>query len=378
MSALEQQPATVPLRWSSVRDCPRKAVYEATGAPRRDRTLTEERILHRGRAIGREFAIFLAAQERAKGRQPWRIFVASGVIGEWPRRYLTSDRAKAAFIVEEAVPWPLGILHPDIRVVETNTIVEVLSSAHASEAMIHSKKLQLVGQIEYTGAAGGAVVVVDPSNLSDEIFPLARSSKAYAELVDEMRARVATVQSWVDTGEIPTRVCSRPGDARSHFCLHAEHCFQGWEPPPPDLVLGSPDAIAVAGDVYRAKQVELEHKKTYDTAVSERKEKEQRLAQVIDLARESGIPKKIRIGALEVNRIEVADHQELALKKARGAGAWTDEHDEEFAQFLELRGGHVRYGIDRVGDQPIAPAPAVADVFGSVAPWTDADLGGDT
>jgi hypothetical protein len=364
VSALEQQ-TTPMLRWSSVRDCPRKAVYEATGAPARERTLNEERTLYRGKSVGREFAIFLAARERAKGKQPWRIFVASGVIGEWPRRYLTSDRAKAAFIVEEAVPWPLGILHPDIRVVETNTIVEVLSSAHASETYVHSKMLQLVGQIEYTGANGGAVVVVDPTNLSDEIFPLAKTSKLYGELLEEMRDRVAQVQAWADTSAVPDRVCGRPNDAHGHFCLHAEHCFQGWTPPPPDLVLSTEDAIRTATDVYQAKQAELALKKTYDTAVAERKEKEQRLAQIVELAQDGGAPKKVRVGAIEVNRIAVSDHEDFSLKKARAAGMWTDAHDELFAQFLEWKGGHVRWGIDRVGDQPLVPV----DTFGDKAPF---------
>lgn len=351
MSALEQQPVPQ-LRWSSVRDCPRKAIYEATAAPHRERTLQEERWLYRGKAVGREFAVFLSAQERAKGK-PWRIYVASGVKGEWPRRYVTHDRSKAGFIVEEAVSWPLGILHPDIRVVETNTIVEVLSSAHASDAYVASKMLQLVGQIEYTGAAGGAVVVVDPASMADEIFPIARSSATYSALVDEMRARVADVQSWADTGAIPPRVCEKPGDARSHFCLHGEHCFQGWEPPGPDLVLTTDEAVAAASDLYRAKQVERREKEAYDLAVADRKAAEQRLAPTLELAQLGGAAKKIQIGSVEVNRIEVADRESFSLKKARDAGAWTSLHDEIFGQFLTLGGGHVRYQVDRVGDQPI-------------------------
>jgi len=352
VSALEQ-PTVPQFRWSSVRECPRKAIYEATGAPHRERTLQEERWLYRGKAIGREFAVFLAAQERAKGKRPWRIFVASGVVGEWPRRYLTSDRSKEAFIVEEAVPWPLGVLHPDIRVVETNTIVEVLSSAHASDVYIRSKMLQLVGQIEYVGADGGAVVVVDPSSMADEIFPIAKSSSTYQELVEEMRARVAAVQSWAETGAIPSRVCQKPGDARSHFCLHGEHCFQGWKPPDPDAVLTSPDAIAAAGELYRAKQAERAAKETYDAAVAGRKTAEQRLEPSLELAQLGGAAKKIRVGSVEVNRIEVADRETFALKKARDAGAWTDAHDELFGQFLTMSGGHVRYQVDRVGDQPL-------------------------
>lgn len=367
MSAQLQSAAPVSMRWSSVRSCPRKAVYEATGAPHRERSRTEEGWLWRGKQLGRDFAIVLAAEEQRKGN-PYLIFVASGDPDEWPARWTTRDRGAAAFIVEEPITWPLGVMHPDIHVVETDAIVEVLSSAHASEAMVRSKLLQLVGQIEHLDAKGGAVVVVNPSNPLDyELFPIARTSATYGGLVDEMRARIAQVQTWSVEGRLPDRVCSKPSESRGHFCLHAEHCFQGWEPPPPDAVLSSEEAIEAAVTVYRAKQVERAHKEAYDAAVTARKEAEQPLAEIVELAQLGGAAKKIRVGAVEVNRIVVSDHQELSLKKARDAGLWTLVHDDLFASFLEMKGGHVRFAVDRVGDQPL-------ETYGDQAPWTAADL----
>jgi hypothetical protein len=329
VSALEQQ-TTPMLRWSSVRDCPRKAVYEATGAPARERTLNEERTLYRGKSVGREFAIFLAARERAKGKQPWRIFVASGVIGEWPRRYLTSDRAKAAFIVEEAVPWPLGILHPDIRVVETNTIVEVLSSAHASEDVRHSKMLQLVGQIEYTGANGGAVVVVDPTNLSDEIFPLAKTSKLYGELLEEMRDRVAQVQAWADTGAVPDRVCRSRPNARTATSASTPSTASRLGAAPPTSSVDPTSAVAAA-DVYQAKQAELARKenvrrrrrasakrRSSGSPTSSRRPRGRRREEGQD-RRDRGQPDRRR------------DHQDARVKEGARRRHVDDAHDELFA-----------------------------------------------
>lgn len=351
MSAQPVAPEVPPLRWSSVRNCARKAVYEATGAPARERSRQEEGYLWRGRQLGRDFVIVLASEEKRKGK-PWRIFVASGDPDEWPAAWTTRNRDEAAFIAEEAVEWELGVMHPDVIVVETSTVVEVLSSAHASDEMVKSKMLQLVGQIEHTGAKGGAVVVVNPSNpLEYEIFPIARSSDTYGELVDEMRKRIAAVQHWSETGEIPDRVCSKPSEARGHFCQHAEHCFTGWTPPDPDEVLTSEEAIAAATATYLAKKDERELKVSYDAAVSTRKELEARLSDVVELAQLGGAPKKLQIGPIEINRIEVKDHAEVALKKARDAGAWTKEHDELFAPFLGMKGGHVRFNIDRVGDR---------------------------
>src|SRR4051812_29011253 len=118
MTTTERQTAS--FRWSSVRDCARKAVYEATDAPHRDRTEHEERILWRGKSLGRDYMLFLANK-----------YGADQILTEVPVR------------------WPFGTGHIDGVVIPTRTAIEVLSSAHASDAMIQSKLLQLVGYMEF-------------------------------------------------------------------------------------------------------------------------------------------------------------------------------------------------------------------------------------
>ena len=347
------------LRWSSVRDCPRKAIYESQGAPARERTRQEEGYLWRGRQLGRDFAIILAAEERRKGN-PYRIKVASGIVGDWPRRWVTPSIDEAAFLVEEPVPWPLGILHPDIRVLATDTIVEVLSSATASEQMTRSKTLQLVGQMEFTGATAGAVVVVNPSQPLDyDILPLARSSATYGQLVDEMHARIEQVREWRRTLELPARVCAKPSEARGHFCLYAEHCFTGWEPPDPDVILQDPAAQERALLLYEAKRGERAAKEGYDRAVALRREYEQ---EIHDLTAEWDGARTFRIGPVEITRVVVSPRETFSLKKARDAGLWTHAHDELFGSFLSVGGGYTRLSVDRARD-------AAADDFGDEAPW---------
>lgn len=337
-------------RWSTIRECARQAVYQAQGAPERDRTRQEEGWLWRGKQLGRDFAIILAAAEKRK-RKPYRIYVASGYRTEWPNRWRTPRRDQAAFIVEQPVRWPLGIMHPDIIVVETDTILEVLSSTHASDAMVASKMLQLVGQMEHSGAHGGAVVVVDPSNPLDyDLHPIARTSPVYADLAAEMRDRIAQVQAWAAAGTMPARVCAKPSDARSHFCRLADHCFHGWEPPDPDVLLASDEAVAAASRLYRAKQDEQAAKRRYDEVVAARREAEQRFEAFLP---DNGAAGRVRAGILEVNRIVVSDRETFKLAKARTAGIWTGQDEERFRDYLSLGGGHVRYTIDRLSDEPL-------------------------
>jgi hypothetical protein len=331
------------LRWSSVRDCSRKAVYEATHAPARERYDREERILFRGRSLGREYASFLAQKYGAQN-----------------------------VLTEVKVEWPLGVGHMDVYLVPTRTAVEVLSSAHASEQMIHSKLLQLTGYMEHASMPvdSGALVILNPSDFTDEILPVAKTSKTYAGLVEEMHDRIAQVQAWADTGTIPDRTCQKPSEARGHFCLYAEHCFEGWEAPAPAAVFDDDEAREYTAAYYRAKQDETAAKQTYDSLVTYRKEVEELVAAMFDTAGLAGQKVKARSGPLELAQIVVGDHQELSLKKARLAGVWTDAHDELFQDFLAMRGGHTRYQVDRVSDEPV-------EDFGAEAPWTADDLGGE-
>jgi hypothetical protein len=342
-------------RWSSVRSCARKSVYERIGAPKRERSRTEQGYLWRGKQLGRDFAIILASDERKKGR-PYRIKVASGLVGDWPRRWVTSDIEKAGFVVEEAIRWPLGVLHPDIRIVATNTIVEVLSSTHG-EQQVAAKMLQLVGQMHYANVDAGAVVVVNPSNPLDyDIHPIARTSRTYAELVEEVELRVAAILEWRDGGPLPERVCAQPNEARKHFCLHAEHCFAGWEPPDPEVVLDTNEAHLAAAELYVAKREEHAVKLGYDAAVARRRQAEQDVAELFE---DAGDPANARIGTIDIRRIVVADRETFSLAKARTAGAWSPLDDETFAPFLKRGGGHTRWMVDRADGVPFEPSESV-------------------
>lgn len=319
--------STPKLRWSSVRDCPRKAVYEATNAPARERTDRENRILYRGKSLGREYADFLR------------------------HRY-----GPDAVTTEIPVPWPLGIGHIDILLHPTETMIEVLSSAHASDAMIRSKLLQLVGYLEhYDGSHGparnGALIVLNPSDFTDEVFPVARTTRTYAALVDEMRARVATVQAWADTGTLPDRVCAKPADARSHFCLYPGHCFDGWEPPPLNELIDE-ETVEMVERLYHAKQREHAVKGELKLVESERKEIEQRLADIVPVG-------KHRVGGIEVARSHVQRGPTVDVKKAELAGFPVDTLE----LYMKPGASFDTWRVDRVADH------ATGEDFGEQVPF---------
>lgn len=318
-TAAATQPA---VRWSSARTCARKAVYEATGAPARETTDRERRIMFRGRRLGRDYADMLAA-----------------------------EHGENAIVREKQVVWPLGIGHQDVFVKETGTVVEVLSSAHASDAMIDSKLLQLVGYVEHDPEArNGMLVILDPSDYSEERFFVAKDTARYAELVGLMLERIGQVQAGL-AGDLSARECRKPSEAVGRFCRHAEHCFEGWEPPeaPP---VDEPEVRELAVLLYQAKRAEREAIRAKAEIETRRREVEQRLADLLE-------PGEWQVGPLRVKRLTVRPHESFDLRKARLAGVPIPD------EFVKLVGGYERWTCERTGDEPLLEAEA----FGEVAPW---------
>lgn len=196
------------LRWSSARDCERKAAGETLDVQPREFTDRERRILWRGKRVEDDWADWLQREHP-----------------DW-----TIER-------QREIVWPLGTGHVDIYAVEPSLFFEVLSSASASAGMVESKLVQLVGYMEHDEAAtGGVVVVVNPGDFSEERHPVARGTRTYQELAGEVHRRIETLAVWRETGQLPGRVCRRPSDSIGHFCRISQWCFQGWEPPSLDEI----------------------------------------------------------------------------------------------------------------------------------------------
>lgn len=265
------------LRWSSVRDCPRKAIFESTGAPAREETDRERRIKFRGKTLGRDVATMVAA----------------GLGGE---QFIERERK---------VPWPLGMGHVDVYVIETRTAIEVLSSAHASAGMVHSKLLQVVGYCLFDPAIDNVEVrVVNPADyeLLQHIVRTPESPE-WADLVAEVDERVAQVVEWQTSGglRLPSRVCQKPTDSWGHFCRNAEHCFDGWEKPPLP-VLDTPDVVELAAALHRVGELRKDLAGNKPDRVS------------VDVALEHSVDEAVKVACRD-RKAGQAEHLEKQIKQ---------------------------------------------------------------
>lgn len=297
--------ASPSLRWSSVRDCPRKAVFEATDAPARERTLAEERQMFRGRSVGHDFVVALATANR------WKVRVDSGPDYWLPpelRLRDGDDPDEVHAVAELKVAWELGTGHADLYVIETDTVVEVLSSQSAGADQIHSKLLQARGYARAIDAQSIALAVVDPATLEEDRIVVTSSSPQWETLSQECDERIAQVLQWRDSGTLPARVCGKPSDAWGHFCAYAAHCFEGWTPDPL-AVLDDPQVHELAVRLAHVKAKRREIGSTDKELEAEQKLIQTSLAESVD-------PGVYQVGRVKLGRsIRSRDSFKLALAK---------------------------------------------------------------
>lgn len=269
------------LRWSSTRNCPRLAVYEVTELPERDWTLSEERIMWRGQGVGHDFAVRLAVSTMEAGGNGlvW-LDSAPDPYRRWPDHLLATSREYAGFVVERKVPWLGGVGHVDVYATETDTVIEVLSSRYPTQA--HSKLLQAIGYgLNIPECKAVCLVIVDPSDLSEERVIVTRGSDEWQMLATEAYARLDQINRWQETGAMPGRVCSKPSEARGHWCRYSTVCFEGWEPEPL-AALDDPTVRELAVRLAHAKTKEREVKATLKVIEDERKQIQESLAEVVE------------------------------------------------------------------------------------------------
>lgn len=318
----------VAMRWSSVVDCPRKAVFAATCEPDRDWTDRESRILYRGRSIGRDYADWLAAK-----------------YGE------------DAIEREVKVEWAMGIGHIDVFMRETKTAIEVLSSKHASGDMIQRKLRQLVGYMEsYPEAENGCLIILDPSDFSEERFPVAKDTDAYRSLVEQNAGLVAQLETWRTSHELPGRVCRKPGDSIGHFCRYADTCFAGWEQPKPETLVDDAEAIELAMRLAHAKTDEKAARANLSELEADRKTIEAALA---DHPGVDGVTGDIQIGPFVVTRTFTQRKPSLDTTKAELAGLL---NMEALSEYLKPGASYWTTRIEQAGE--VDPA-----IFGEKAPF---------
>jgi hypothetical protein len=338
---------TPSLRWSSVRSCARKAIYEATAAPARERTLREDRQLYRGRSVGHDWIVAVATEKM------WKVWVDSGPSHWLPPDLSASSEDEADVVAELRVQWEMGVGHADLYIRETDTVVEVLSSQNPTGDMVHSKLVQARGYARALDASNIALIVVDPSTLEEERVIVTSRSAQWDALAAECDERVTQVLGWRDSGQLPGRVCGKPGDAWGHFCTFAEHCFDGYVPATAEAI-DSEDAQLLAIRLANVKAKRREIGATDRTLEEEQKEIQAKLDPLVPAG-------EWQVGGYRVKRSD-RTRKSFKLPLAEKDSRLPDELLAEFTSMSEF----TVWDVEQTG-----PAVVYED---DAAPWTDADL----
>lgn len=334
MTALEKLSG---LRMSSLADCARKAVLEATNDPERPWDRLELGWLWRGRRVGQDWVLFVATEHE------WTVWPASGS-HEWVPTYLRAGSAESADIIAEVpVRWAYGVGHADAWIKETDTLVEVVSSASGASHQ-ERKFRQLTGYLMHYTAEVGALVTVNPSNMVEEDrLILRRNSATFQQAEAEMRDRIAGLN-----GRLPERVCSKPAQARGHFCRFQTACFgEDWQPDPIQPC-DEEGARMIAAELYLTKESKRRVDAEAKILDQQRRQLEDALGEIIE-------PGEWAVGPLTVKRT-VVPRTSFDLKAAQAslpAGV--------LDPYVKVSTSS-RYTLTRNGDGPLLDA----DDFGPV------------
>lgn len=344
--------ASPALRWSSVRDCARKAVYEATDAPARERTLREDRQLYRGRSVGHDWIISVATEKM------WKVWIDSGPTHWLPPDLLAADEDSADVIAELRVQWELGIGHADLYIRETDTVIEVLSSQNPTGNMIRSKLIQARGYARTIDASNIALIIVDPSTLDEERVIVTSKSAQWEDLGAECDDRIAQALAWRDTGNLPGRVCAHPGEAWGHFCVFAAHCFDGYQAPALEAI-DTEDARTLAARLAHVKAKRREIGVTDKLLETEQKDIQSELLEHVPAG-------EWQVGAYRVKHSERAGRRSFDFDRAEN----DSRIGELLVEFVKTGKPYQVWDVEQTG-----PATVSEDDYGDV-PWTAEDLDG--
>lgn len=304
--------------------------------------------MYRGKSLGHEYVIMVATANQ------WKVWVDSGPTYWLPPELQADTIESADAVAEQRVQWPAGVGHCDLYIRETRTIVEVLSSAHASEEMRRSKLLQAVLYVEHhPDAENAALIVLNPSDFTEERTVLVPTSRLYTNLVEEMHVRIQTVIEWEHEGTIPARVCAKPSEARSHFCRHAEYCFTGWEAPPLEQIASSEELLTATATFEETKRARSEL--ASQDKVLERTQKD---AQAVMEA--AGLPAKhpVQVGPYRVTRTAVQRQPTFDWSRAESAGVF---EPGLYGEFFKPGASYSTFQAERVDHS--------GSEYGEEAPW---------
>lgn len=318
-------------RWSHACKCPRMGAYGLLGIDPEEPTERQQGLMRRGRMLG----------------------------GERFERYLLKY-GEDDVVAEQSVPWPAGVLHPDIYVRSKRLVVEVKSSA-APESIIEDAIVQCAGQVYWHPEADkGLVEVVSPIDLQVVAEIPVLLNDAWVERLEAIATDV--VRAGASNGrELPDRVCKRPSDGFGRFCPFIDHCFEGWTPPTVDELKVDEHLMARVARLHelkRRRQALAQEDKPLE------KEAKKIQAELEGVLADGDVDIRAAVVGGYLVKRSPRTRENFSLKKARGSVP---------EAILEPFTSISRFTVYEV-EKASADAVAAADDWGDDAPWEDSDL----
>lgn len=305
-------------RASSAVICVTRAQHEAIGTPRDDAMQDGlKRYFHRGRKVGLLWARILRDDLIAQGRDP------------------------AELIVEDECAWGLGwVGHADLSDYGEKVVHEIY---HAKGGAYREHKgWQAALYADSKGPEWRAelhVIDTSPDELENEDAGF--SIQPYTVNVDGLRDRVESIKSRViaaaQAGEWnpSDRVGTSPFDTECRSCVFARTCWDGWQPPEPDEVVGLEDLV----EQYRIVDGDLAHASAKEASLKKQRDE---LRDAIRPYTRVGVPLDAGTG-VTIRRTEVAGRISVKLGDFRKAGY---EIPAELEPFVSESKSSERWKVD--------------------------------
>lgn len=256
------------------------------------------------------------AEQQEYDEQTRRYFARGHLYTDYVCRQLEAKHGRENVQREVEVEWPLGIGHADAYLPNEKLLVEIKStvSPSTSSPMFDMAVQQLRIYLRFhPEATSGALYLVNPSDLSGEDVFVVNLTDEDVYAID---AAVAEVQASLDGGDLPARICSKPGQGRGRLCPFVEACFEGWVAPEPDEVV-DPDAVDAASRLAAIKVAERPLKEQLAALEEGKKEAQADLAELVEVGESV-------VGPWLVKRTHVSRSPSFSLKAAQAAGFPTD------------------------------------------------------
>ena len=216
-------------RISSLVHCPRMAVYQYLKAPKEEQPWLEG-YFARGRWCER-----YVMEDLWGGGDYWRqVQIGWRIPGRDEVWWCHPDAVhKDPDIYNEKRLVHLGGDFYGLREIKSRKNAKDISSDH-DQAFIYSHLLP--------GITDTRVCVVDPSDYS--VYKEYETNLSMdGPVAERVMPKIEKFIRYFEAATLPDRVCRTPSDAQKHNCSCPTHCFEGWEPSPPETFFGIEDDV---------------------------------------------------------------------------------------------------------------------------------------